>query len=87
MYRSTLATALCASDILDFLHGSGRVHWLDHKWKGFYGFKYDLDQRFCRTHFDGRNVPHLQNANGPDASGELSIADHVSVLRLDYSPL
>ena len=73
MYNSTLAAALCATRYLslDFLYGSGRVYWLDHKWKGFYGLKYDLDQRFCRAHFDGRDVPHLQNASGQDASGEL----------------
>jgi len=53
----------------------------------FYGLKYDLDRLFCRTRFDGRDIPDLQNANGPDASGQLSIADYVSVLRFDYSPL
>jgi len=46
-----------------------------------------LDRRFCRTNFDGGNVPDLQNENGPDPGGELQITDHVSILRLHHGAL
>jgi hypothetical protein len=52
-----------------------------------YGLKHDLDQHLCRTHFDGGNVPDLQNEHGPDPGGELQITNHVSILRLYHGPL
>jgi hypothetical protein len=46
-----------------------------------------LDQRFCRIHLDGGNVPDLQNENPPDPGGELQITDHVSILRRHHGAL
>jgi len=59
----------------------------NHDWKRCsYGFQYDLSQRFCRTHFDGGNVPALQNENGPGPGGELQIANDVSDVPCHHRP-